>query len=98
MSLIRVVAHLLGQKQIHKFDSLNHIKYYPRAIFQLNREEKILDSLTINKYISKDISYFYKQRIKYKRLMLSEKQNLHFKDFKQNDDLLKYSFYMHPLL
>jgi len=25
--------------------------------------------------------------------MLSEKQNLHFKDFKQNDDLLKYSFY-----
>lgn len=80
-------------EQTRKFDSLNHLRYYPKAILQLNREEKILDSLTINEYISKDISYFYKQRIKYKRLMLLEKQDLHFKDFKQNDELLKYSFY-----
>lgn len=77
------------------YDSKYHSQKYKKAIIQFNKEEQILDSLISNDLISKDISSFYKDRIKYKRLTIKSSKESHysFNDFKQTDSLLKYSFY-----
>lgn len=74
---------------------LFRVKNYFKGVFQLDEEEKILDTLIANNHISKNLSEFYKQRIKYKRMSLKIRSNRDatFKGFQQTDSLLKYSFY-----
>jgi len=83
------------KEQVELLDSLHRIKYHPLVVSQLKKEEQLLDSLILNEDISKDIAFFYKQRIKYKRLEFQMKENnsIVFKDLEQNDALLKYQFY-----
>ena len=97
-------------KAMHSRDSKYHAEKYKQTNEQFAKEEKLLDSLIANDYISKDISAFYKERIKYKRLnfeisnekrlksnrLNTEVENkpiVSFKNFQQNDSLLRYSFY-----
>jgi len=82
-------------RAMQKADSLFKIENYPRVLAQFNKEEKILDSLILNDYISKDVADFYRQRVKYERIIINmwAAKNYSFKDFPQDDALLKYSFY-----
>jgi len=97
-SNIEKYGNLKGEelkKARKKDEKLFYAENYKKSIVQLDKEEKILDSLIAKDYLSEDVSDFYKQRIKYRRLKLENRNNktASFKDIKQDDKLLKYSFY-----
>jgi len=95
------IGKYLSYKNEYRYEAMKsdsklfHTVNYNKAMFQFDKEEKVLDSLIVNDYISKDVSDFYRQRIKYNKLNLEIQTNrpFTFKDFKQTDSLIKYSFY-----
>ena len=76
-------------------DSIFKSKHFTKAKEELKKEKLILDSLINNQKISEEYSKFYDLRNKYRQKILEIKKNANssFKDFHQNDSLLKFSFY-----
>lgn len=82
-------------KNLEDTDSIFKDKHLIRAKEDLVNEEYLLDSLYKNDFISNDIKDFYSSRIEYRKKILDIKRTKYFKykDYKQKDSLLNYSFY-----
>ena len=76
-------------------DSIFKSEHLIKAKEELKREKLILDSLIDEKKISTEYSKFYDLRNKYRKkiLEIKKKPYSNFKDFQQNDSLLRFSFY-----
>ncbi len=68
---------------------------YKKAKIELEKEKDFLNSLKAKNLLSKENFDFYNWRIFYRKKMLGnkDKKEISFKNIKQNDELLKYSFY-----
>lgn len=85
----------IDYSNFRSIDSIFKSKHFIKAKEELKREKSILDSLIGKHKISAEYSKFYNLRNKYRQkiLEIEKKPYSNFKDFQQNDSLLKFSFY-----